>query len=260
MTRAGMGAVWGLELLKLRRSTVVRLITPILTVLVPLGSIGAVALARSPSLPGSAAVKFAPYAIGDLMTNHLLVAGQILSVAVFTAGGFAAAWSYGREFATGTAGALAGLAAPRWAVGLVKAVLLAFWLSACDVAALVVTGLLSLAAGGWPDAGAGQSAAVALGSGLLAVALVLPFGWVATVTRSQLGTIGVLIAMVMVTQILVVLGAGAWFPYAVPSLLAGMGGPEAAAAIGPAAILLTAALAPLAVLAVIAQWRRLDAT
>lgn len=79
-----MGAVWSLELLKLRRSTMARLITPLLIVLVPLGSVGAVALARSPSLPGSAAAKFAPYAVGDLMTNHLLVVGQIMSVAVRT--------------------------------------------------------------------------------------------------------------------------------------------------------------------------------
>lgn len=139
-----MGAVWSLELLKLRRSTMARLITPLLIVLVPLGSVGAVALARSPSLPGSAAAKFAPYAVGDLMTNHLLVVGQIMSVAVLTAGGFAAAWSYGREFVAGTAGALAGLTAPRWTVGLVKALLLALWLIACHAAALVVTVLLSL--------------------------------------------------------------------------------------------------------------------
>lgn len=255
-----MGAVWSLELLKLRRSTVARLITPLLTVLVPLGSVGAVALARSPSLPGSAAAKFAPYAVGDLMTNHLLVVGQIMSVAVLTAGGFAAAWSYGREFVAGTAGALAGLTAPRWTVGLVKALLLALWLIACHAAALVVTVLLSLAVGGRPAGEVGLQAVIAMVAGLLAIALALPFGWVATLTRSQLGTIGVLIAIVMLTQIMVVLGAGAWFPYAVPSLLAGMGGPDAAAEIGPGSIVATAVLAPLALVAVTAQWRRLNAT
>lgn len=69
-----------------------------------------------------------------------------------------------------------------------------------------------------------------------------------------------LIAIVMLTQIMVVLGAGAWFPYAVPSLLAGMGGPDAAAEIGPGSIVATAVLAPLALVAVTAQWRRLNAT
>lgn len=255
---AGFGAVWSLELLKLRRSMVARLITPLLTGFVPLGAIGAVALARSPELPGAAAAKFAPYATGDLAATQLLVAGQILSVAVLTAGGFAAAWSYGREFTDGTAGALVGLTAPRRTVGLAKALLLGGWLTVCLVASIAVTMLLSLAVGGQLGSEAWQNAATAALAGLLAVALTLPFTWVATLTRSQLGTIGVLIAVVMVTQIVVVLGAGAWFPYAVPSLLTGMGGTEAAAGIGPGSLLITAALAPVAVLAVAWQWQRLD--
>ena len=94
-------------------------------------------------------------------------------------------------------------------------------------------------------------------AGLLAVGLALPFAWVATLTRSPLGTIGVLLAVVLVTQIVVVLGAGAWFPYAVPSLLTGMGGPQAATEIGLGSLVLTAALAPVAALAVALQWRRL---
>lgn len=251
-------AAWGMELLKLRRSTVARLTTPLLTGLVPLGAIGAVALARSPDLPGAAAAKFLPFATGDLAATHLLVAGQVLSVAVLTAGGFAAAWSYGREFTEGSAGALSGLATPRWMVGLVKALLLTGWLAACLLASIVLTLLLSLAVGGRPGEAAWQNAATAVLAGLLAIALVLPFAWVATATRSPLGTIGALIGVVMVTQILVVLGAGAWFPYAVPSLLTGMGGAEVASEIGPGSLLLTASLAPLAITAVAGQWQRLD--
>ena len=256
----GFGAAWGLELLKLRRSVAARLITPLLTLLVPLGAVGAVGLARSPALPGAAAAKFIPFATGDLATTHLLVAGQILSVAILTGGGFAAAWNYGREFSDGTAGALAGLAVPRRTVGLAKALLLVVWLAGCLATSIVVTGLLSLLAGGRLSAGAGQQAAVAAVAGLLAVALVVPFGWVATATRSQLGTIGVLIGVVMVTQIVVVLGAGTWFPYAVPSLLTGMGGDEVTGDISVGAMLLTAALCPASVVAIAGQWQRLDDT
>lgn len=252
------GAAWGMELLKLRRSTVARLTTPLLIGLVPAGAIGAVALARSPQLPGAAAAKFLPFATGDLAATHLLVAGQVLSVAVLTAGGFAAAWSYGREFTEGSAGALAGLTTPRWMVGLVKALLLVGWLIACLMTSIAVAILLSLAVGGQLDGATWQSAGTAGLAGLLAVALVLPFAWVATVTRSPLGTIGVLIAVVMVTQIIVVLGAGTWFPYAVPSLLTGMGGSEVVAEIGPGSLLVTAGLAPLAVAAVARQWQRLN--
>ncbi len=56
-----------------------------------------------------------------------------------------------------------------------------------------------------------QQAAAAALAGLLAVALVVPLGWVASVRCSRLGTVGVLIGVVMVTQIVVVLGAGTWF-------------------------------------------------
>lgn len=255
---AALGSVWSLELLKLRRSVVARVITPLLTVVVPLGAIGAVGLARSPELPGAAAAKFAPYATGDLATTHLLVAGQILSVAMLTAGGFAAAWSYTREFTEGTAGALVGHVPPRWSVGMAKAGVLIGWLVVCLAGSLVVTTLLSLLAGGRLGVDAWQQLGMAAVAGLLAVALVVPFAWVATVTRSPLGAVGVLIGVVMVTQIVVVLGAGAWFPYAVPSLLTGMGGDEVAGEIGAGSILLTVGLGVGAMPVAAWQWQRLD--
>ncbi|MCW5950869.1 MAG: ABC transporter permease [Propionibacteriaceae bacterium] len=254
----GFGAAWSLELLKLRRSIVARLTTPLLVGLVPLGTIGAVALARSPDLPGAAASKFTPYATGDLAATHLLAAGQLLSMAVLLAGGFVAAWSYGREFTEGTVGALASLIAPRRTIGLVKALLVAGWLTACLAVSLALTVGVSIAVGGEFGAEAWRNTATAGLAGLLTIGLVLPFAWVATLTRSPLGTIGVLIAVVMVTQIVVVLGAGAWFPYAVPSLLTGMGGAEAASEIGPGSLAVTAGLAPLAFVAVTHQWHRLS--
>jgi ABC-2 type transport system permease protein len=254
---SAVATAWSVELLKLRRSVVAGVITPLLVVIVPLASVGSVALARSPNLPGTAAAKFGAFATGPLAVAHLEVCGQILSVAALAAGGFAAAWTYGREFGEGTAGALFGLAVSRRSIALAKALLLVCWLAACVLAAVVVTIGASLLVGGQLRADAWQSAGTALGAGLLAVGLALPFAWVATVTRSPLGTVGVLIGLVAVTQVVVVLGAGSWFPYAVPSLWTGAGGPEAAAAIRPAALLLTAAVAPAALAAVGRSWTRL---
>lgn len=254
---SAVATAWSVELLKLRRSVMAGVITPLLVVIVPLASVGSVALARSPNLPGTAAAKFGAFATGPLAVAHLEVCGQILSVAALAAGGFAAAWTYGREFGEGTAGALFGLAVSRRSIALTKALLLVCWLAACVLAAVVVTIGASLLVGGQLRADAWRSAGTALGAGLLAVGLALPFAWVATVTRSPLGTVGVLIGLVAVTQIVVVLGAGSWFPYAVPSLWSGAGGPEAAAAIRPAALLLTAAVAPAALAAVGRSWTRL---
>lgn len=249
-------AAWKVELLKLRRSIVARVVTPLLVVMIPLASVGSVWVARRPHLPGTAAAKFGAYATGPLAVAHLEICGQILSVAALGAGGFAAAWSYGREFAEGTAGALFGLATPRSSIALAKALVLACWLAGCVVGSVSVTIALSAAVGGdivaaWAKAG------VALGAGILGVGLAIPFGWVATMTRSPLGTVGALIGLVAVTQIVVVLGAGSWFPYAVPSLWAGAGGPDAAAQITPTALLLTGAVAPLGLALARWAWTRL---
>jgi ABC-2 type transport system permease protein len=254
---SAIATAWSVELLKLRRSVVAWVITPLLVVIVPLASVGSVALARSPNLPGPAAAKFGAFSTGPLAAAHLEVCGQILSVAALAAGGFAAAWTYGREFGEGTAGALFGLAVSRRSVALAKGLLLVCWLAACVLAAVVVTIGASLLVGGRLRADTWQTAGIALGAGLLGVGLALPFGWVATVIRSPLGTIGVLVGLVAVTQVVVVLGAGSWFPYAVPSLWAGAGGPEAAAGIRPAALVLTAAVAPAALAAVGWSWARL---
>ncbi len=247
---------WRVEALKLRRSVLARVVTPLLLLVVPLASIGSVALARRPDLPGTAAVKLGAYATGPLAEAHLEVCGQILSVAALVAGGFAAAWSFGREFTDGTAGALFGLAVPRSSIALAKGSLLACWLAGCVAIAVLLTLAISPLAGGDLTT-VGAEAGVALGAGVLGAGLALPFGWVATVTRSMLGTVGILIGMVATTQVVVVLGAGSWFPYAVPSLWAGAGGREAAAQVTPAALLLTAAVAPAGLALLGRAWARL---
>jgi len=252
-------AALAVETLKLRRSLVARIATALLVLLVPLGSVGMVALARSPQAVGPAAAKLGDYATGELASTHLLVCAQVLSVAALAAVGFFVAWSFGRELESGTAGALFGLAVPRGTVALAKCLVTLAWLVSCVVLVVAVTTAASAvvaAASGEPLPGWAE-ARDAVGAGLLGGGLALPFAWVATVTRSQLGTVGALIGMVAVTQIVVLLGGGAWFPYAVPSLWAGMGGADAAAAVGLPHLMLAAAMAPLGAAAVVHAWRRL---
>jgi ABC-2 type transport system permease protein len=257
---AALRAALAVETLKLRRSTVARIATALLVVLVPLGSVGMVALARSPQAVGPTAAKLADYATGDLATTHLLVCAQVLSVAALAAGGFFVAWSFGRELESGTAGALFGLAVPRGTIALAKCLVALAWIAGCVVLTVAVTVAASAAvatASGAPFEGALAAAREAVLAGLLGGGLALPFAWVATVTRSQLGTVGALVGMVALTQIVVLLGGGSWFPYAAPSLWAGMGGADAAAAITLPHLLLAAAVAPLAIAAVVDAWRRL---
>ena len=254
-------AAIAVEALKLRRSTVARLATTLLALLVPLGSVGMVALARSPQAVGPTAAKLADYATGDLATTHLLVCAQVLSVAALAAGGFFVAWSFGRELESGTAGALFGLAVPRGTIALAKCLVALAWIVACVVLTVAVTvaasAVVTAASGESFGPGAWAGARNAVVAGLLGGGLALPFAWVATVTRSQLGTVGALVGVVALTQIVVLLGGGSWFPYAAPSLWAGMGGPAAAAAIGLPHLLLAATVAPVALAAVVQAWRRL---
>ncbi|MCK9795297.1 hypothetical protein M1843_16215 [Isoptericola sp. 4D.3] len=249
------------EALAWRRSTVPRLATPLLVGLVPLASIGLVALARSGAVAGAGAAKLADYATGDLATTHLEVAGQVLAVAVLVAGGFALAAAFGQPLADGRAGAYFGLATPRGTLALARCVVVLGWVAACVVVAVALTlgasavAAASLSAPFGPAAWA--AAGRALAAGLLGAGLALPFAVVATATRSPLATVGALIGVVALTQVVVLVGGGAWFPYAVPSLWTGTGGPDAAADVGGAALAITAAVAPVGAGVVVAQWRRL---
>lgn len=256
---AALRAALSVETLKLRRSVVARLATALLVVLVPLGSIGMVALARSPRAVGPTAAKLADYAAGDLTTTHLTVCAQVLSVAALVAGGFYVAWSFGRELESGTAGALFGLAVPRGTIALAKCLVALVWIAGCVLVTVAATVAASatVAAGAGGSFGAWRVVWIAVAAGLLGGGLALPFAWVATASRSQLGTVGALVGVVAVTQIVVLLGGGAWFPYASPSLWSGMGGVEAAATVGPPQLLLAAAVAPVAIIAVVHAWRRL---
>lgn len=256
---AALRAALAFEALKLRRSVVARLATLLLVVLVPLGSVGMVALARSPRAVGPTAAKLADYATGDLATTHLLVCAQVLSVAALAAGGFFVAWSFGRELESGTVGAMFGLAVPRGTIALAKCLVALAWIAGCVVLTVAVTVAASavITASSGAPFGAWGGVGTALAAGLLGGGLALPFGWVATVTRSQLGTVGGLVGVVALTQIVVLLGGGSWFPYAAPSLWAGMGGADAAAAIGLPNLLLAAAVGPVAIAAVVHAWRRL---
>lgn len=259
---SNFAAAWETEWLLCVRSTVVRLATVLLLLAIPAGSIGAVALARAETAATVTAAKFTPYATGPIAETHVLVAAQILSVALLMAGGFAMAWTFGQEIATGLAGARTGMATSRGSVAFAKVLVHLTWLAACVIAVVGLTiaaSALVCAVTGEPfDDGAWARAGLALVAGLLSAGLTIPFGWVATLTRSPLGTVGVLIGVVVVTQIVTTLGGGPWFPYAATSLWTEMGGPEAASDVGLPHLLLTAAIAPAGTAAVVHAWRRLD--
>src|SRR5690606_8094473 len=95
----GLGTALRVEALAWRRSTVQRIATPLVLVLLPLASVGTTALARSGAVDGAGAAKLADYAHGPLAVTHLTVAGQVLAVGLLMAAGFAYAAVFGQPLA-----------------------------------------------------------------------------------------------------------------------------------------------------------------
>ncbi len=91
-------------------------------------------------------------------------------------------------------------------------------------------------------------------------ALALPLAWVASARRGYLPAVGALLLIVVATQIIAGHGAGAGFPYAAPALWLGMGGPEAAATIGPTHLLLALPVSAAGIWATTAWWNRAQLT
>ena len=236
-----MRAALSLELLKLARSALGRVVTALLVLGVPLVSVGLLAAAEHDGA-GSIAVKARLLVIGTGGSALASGTGQIMSVAVLLAVGFVISWAFGREFADHTVEALLMSRPSRFALASAKIAAVLIWaVCTCGLALGVSLGagaVLGLAGGGvWPEIGRAFVGAV------LAALLAVPFALVATLARSALAGVGAVIGVIVVTQVATALGAGAWFPYAAPSLWLGMGGPDMSASPGQLLLVLPVAAA-----------------
>src|SRR6266511_3486885 len=166
-------------------------------------------------------------------------------------------WVFGREFADRTVKDMLALPVPRAAIVAAKFIvataclMLAAWTGALGVG--VVTGLRL------PGAAAGT-----VGSGLvrllltaiMTIALVAPFALLASVARGYLAPVGGIVLATFLGQIVTTLGYGAYFPWAVPALYAGIAGVRTRP--GPAGYLLVMLVGLAAVLGTGSWWRRAD--
>jgi ABC-2 type transport system permease protein len=194
------------------------------------------------------------------MSGYVGYCGQILTIALLLSGGIVASWSFGREFVDGTASGLFAVATPLSRVAAAKTAVLLGWgatVVSATVLVVVAVGLVldlgPIGPDGWAAAGR------AFVGGLLVVALCVPFGLVASWRRGYLAGFVALLLVVVAAQIVTTAGAGAWFPYAAPSLWLGMGGPNAADAITTVHLLLPPALGALGGCALVAWWARTEA-
>ena len=233
-----MTVALAVEWMKFRRSIVARLATGLAVFAPPVFALGAVGMARSATLDGPNAERFAVYQEGTVNEAQMLAAAQILCVVMLIASGFVASWMFGREYADRSIGSLYGLPVTLRITAAAKLTIAVAWVVACVTAAgtLVVAGSVLTEPGGinaevWRQVATLMAAAVLMGL------LGLPFAWVAVVTRGYLGAVGAVIGATAVSQILASLGVGRWVPYVAPALWAGAGGSEPALAISPVHLL-----------------------
>ena len=148
-----------------------------------------------------------------------------LSVQMIAAGGFfflvmATSWVFGREFTDGTLKDLLAVPVPRGSILLAKFIVVVIW-------SLALTGLIYLASLiiGWLLKLSGASQLVLVSASLkmlvtacLVIGMVLPFAFFASVGRGYLLPLGLAVLTLMAANLVVVLGWGEYFPWAVPLL------------------------------------------
>lgn len=252
------GAAWHVEALKLRRSPVARtsgLVLAAGTVAVA-AAFTVVALGDGDSLM---AAKVRPMLQGTGWEAYLGMLGQILSVAQLLCAGIVLSWSVGREFTDGTVSGLLAVATPRRDLIVAKLAVVVIGAVGAASAAVVLAIALGPAMGlGAPDGVAVAAAARVLAIGATTALLALPLAFVASVRRGYLPAIGGLLGLVVATQVATVAGVGAWFPWAAPSLWAGMGGAAAAATVTPVQLLTAVPVGAVGAAATAWWWTRAE--
>ncbi|TDC53287.1 ABC transporter permease [Jiangella ureilytica] len=216
---SGTNAAIAVEIVKTTASGVVRSATIFLVA-------GIVALAGSLTWAAERGNEQVLAQLGGLANaegwdRFLGVAAQVTAAGGVLGFGVVLSWMVGREFADGTVAGLFALPVSRSAVALAKLASYALW--AVAVAAILV---VLLAIGG-VVLGLGRVDAEALdGLGrqltlmVLSAGLAVPAAWAATLGRGLLPGIATTIGIIVVAQVLVIAGTGAWFPLAAPALWA----------------------------------------
>lgn len=251
--RGVMGAALRVEAVKLRRSRVVQVASLLQVLLVPLLALLLVRAAGSGV--GVLAGKGELLVAGEGWEGYLSALGQVTAAALFVGAGVVVGWVFGREHADRTFGALFALPTSRGDVARAKLVVLVAWALAVSAGVVAVAAVLGIATG--VDAASTMPPASGL-LVLLAVAasttlLALPVALVASVGRGYLPAVGAVIVVVATAQFSVLLGAGGWFPFAVPGLLAVADGTTIPLP-GPAQVALAVATVVAGAWATVAWW------
>lgn len=193
--------------------------------------------------------------------TFLNLLGQAVAVGGAILFAFLTAWVFGREFADRTVRGLLANPTPRRTIVVAKAIVIATWglvVSAWVLAVgLGIGAIVGLPLWSPPDA-VDTVASIAVAA-VMTIGLQTWAAFFAGVGRGFIAPLAWTVAMIAVSQVLAVLGWGAWFPWSVPAILAGAGGTQVEpVTAGGVTVVALVALAGL--VATIAWWERADQT
>jgi len=215
----GLGVAVRVEVVKAWASPVVRITTALL-----LAGVTVLAAAMSWAADrGNEQVtaQLGPFAESSGWERYLGVAAQVVAAGGLLALGVVLSWSTGREFIDRTVSGLYALPVARPTIVCAKLIVHVAWSAVAGsllVGALFAVGLaLGL---GWPDPAAMAAQARIFVLLVLSSVLVVPAGWVVTVSRSLLAGVGTVVGIIVLAQVAVVAGGGAWLPFVAPALWA----------------------------------------
>jgi ABC-2 type transport system permease protein len=152
--------------------------------------------------------------------------GQAMGVGGIILFGFVASWLFGREYSDSTVKDLLALPARREVIVLAKFIAMFLWCLFLMAVVLVVGFLSGWLVGipGFSFANLGGNILIYFEAGLLTTAVSTPVAFFASMGKGYLAPLGVVALFLVFAQILAALGMGAWFPWSVPAIHAGMAG------------------------------------
>jgi ABC-2 type transport system permease protein len=256
-----LGAAVGAELIKVRRSVMLWATGVAFLVAALVGAFFMFVLqdparARSLGLLGTKAQLSGGTADWP---GYLALVAQIVGVGGMLLFGMILIWLFGREFADGTAKDLLALPTSRAAVVIAKLVVALAWslLLTAELVALSLPLGAMLGMPGWSTEVLLHGVGVIVATACLTVVLATTYALAASWGRGYLAAVATLFATTITAQIVSAVGYGAWFPWAVPSLMSGVAGPEQAPP-GPGGIASVLLVGGAAGAATVLWWQRAD--
>ena len=263
----GLTAALSVELLKARRSKVPWMVAAGFSLFPIVGGLFMLILkdperARQLGLLGAKAQLAAGTAdwptFVELVSQAVAIGGAILFAFLFT-------WLFGREFADRTVRDLVACPTSRSAIVIAKVAVGSAWsmaiigwmLTLALAIGLTIDALVGLP--GWSGDVILHGFAGAATAAVMTIGLQTFTAFFAGVGRGYLPGLAWAVLAVFLAQILAALGWGAWFPWSIPALVAGVAGPDAEV-VSAGGVAIVAVTALLGLGATLLWWQRADQT